>query len=321
MSPDVVRAADLDLTPSDLDAIRSRSGVRSMEELDGYENAVFRSLEPPGIILRFTHTSRRSLSQIQAEAAVLRHLRVGGVSVAAPIGSQPVFLHETVRSGRVVCLLTEAAPGGQRPQAAWDERAIEAYGGLIGRLHRVAAGIIGPIDRPRWDDPVMLTVEHDIGDREPGIVAKSAEVRLRLSNLLASTPVQLIHQDAHLGNLHITDAGEITLFDFDDCAYGPVDYDLAMIVFYWTAGRRAVDPVAETRRLLESFLPAYLREMPDHVPDADVIDAFLTYRELDIYSATVGQGHDDAWAEAFLEGRHERISAGVPYLGVPFAEI
>jgi Ser/Thr protein kinase RdoA (MazF antagonist) len=43
----------------------------------------------------------------------------------------------------------------------------------------------------------------------------------------------LIHQDAHHGNLFITDTGEITVFDFDDAAYGTPTHDVAIALFYW----------------------------------------------------------------------------------------
>ena len=41
-----------------------------------------------------------------------------------------------------------------------------------------------------------------------------------------------MHQDAHGGNFFVDEAGNITLFDFDDCVYGHFIYDIAMVLFY-----------------------------------------------------------------------------------------
>jgi Ser/Thr protein kinase RdoA (MazF antagonist) len=313
----------MDLTEADLAAIQDRCGVREMTPLDGYESAIYRSTDPTGLIVRITHSSRRSFDQIAAEAEFLRELAAADVGVAGPATNTPVFSHETQHSGDVTCLVTHLAPGKGRSAADWRPQAIAAYGRIVGRMHAVARemALQPPLARPRWNDPVMLNVDHDIGALDPEIVARSAEMVKLLASLTATAPHHLIHQDAHLGNLFITDDDEITLFDFDDSAYGPADYDLAMVVFYWTAGRRIDDVPAETRRLLDSFLPAYEAENPAHTVVPEAIDGFLTYRELDIYAATVGQGMDDSWATAFLEGRKPRIDSRLPYVGVPFAEL
>ncbi|MDJ0952186.1 MAG: hypothetical protein QNJ81_00775 [Acidimicrobiia bacterium] len=42
----------------------------------------------------------------------------------------------------------------------------------------------------------------------------------------------LIRQDAHYGNLHITDAGLVTLCDFDACGYGTPTHDITAVLFY-----------------------------------------------------------------------------------------
>ena len=169
----------------------------------------------------------------------------------------------------------------------------------------------------------MLSFATDLAGSEvdEAVLAYGAETLSRLVDAAHGTPTLLIHQDAHLANLHITDDDQITLFDFDDAAYGPAEYDLAMIVFYWIAGRDLADPRPEVRRLLDAFLPAYEGQAGAIDIDGDLIDLFLTYRELDIYAAVVGQHADDPWARAFMRGRPERIAARAPFLGVPFAEL
>ena len=131
----------------------------------------------------------------------------------------------------------------------------------------------------------------------------------------------LIHQDAHLGNLHLTAEGKVTIFDFDDSAYGTPTHDLAIVVFYWMIGINT-EPAAELRRFLTQFLNGYesIWRLPPSWPDE--VDAFLSLREMVIYWLLASDSPDDMSEaeELFLDGRRERILEGVPYLGVPFAE-
>lgn len=303
--------------------MRHRAGIREMTPLDGYESLIYRSLDPPDRILRITHTSRRTPSQVRAEATLLTTLSGAGVSVAAPLDDVPVFEHRTFDGGALVCLVTHIAPGTQRSADLWGDEALAAYGRLIGRLHRVSRSHpdLAALDRPRWNDPVMLTFESDLAGADEDGLAYGRETLARLEAATRDTISLLIHQDAHLANLHITENDAITLFDFDDAAYGPVEYDLAMIVFYWIAGRRLDDPLGETRRLLEGFMPAYESEAGRVTLDPGLVDLFLTYRELDIYAAVAGAHADDPWAMAFMRGRQERVEVRSPFLGVPFAQV
>lgn len=320
-----VRAAGIRLTEDDLTAIRQHAGVETMEDLDGYESLIYRSVTPPGRIIRVTHTSRRSVGHVEAEATLLRVLDAEGVSVAAPIEGVPVLEHRLAAADTVTVLVTHLAPGAHRNSTDWNNGAIAAYGRLMGRFHHLSRThpALAALDRPHWDDPIMLSFETDLAgsDVDAAVLAYGAQTLSRLVDATRDVPSLVIHQDAHLANLFITDDNRITLFDFDDAAYGPAEYDLAMIVFYWIAGRSLSDPASEVRRLLDGFLPAYEGEAGALDLDGELMDMFLTYRELDIYAAVVGQHADDPWARAFMRGREERIANRSPFLGVPFAEL
>ena len=58
----------------------------------------------------------------------------------------------------------------------------------------------------------------------------------------ARTTYGLIRQESHGNNFLVDDVGQITLFDFDDCAYSWFSNDIAIVLFYivmnaddWTA--------------------------------------------------------------------------------------
>ena len=61
----VVRAADMTITDRDLTRIAKAFGVGRLESIGGFENALYRSED--NRIVRITHTSRRSVGQVEAE--------------------------------------------------------------------------------------------------------------------------------------------------------------------------------------------------------------------------------------------------------------
>ncbi len=89
-------------------------------------------------------------------------------------------------------------------------------GGLIGLMHRVSKSYglrAGIVARPAWDAQRRST------ERDASVQEKLSSARAAI-HTLGTNPsnYHMIHQDPHLGNLHVDAAGSITLFDFDDCA-------------------------------------------------------------------------------------------------------
>ena len=68
----VVRAADIDLTANDISEAGDLFGVDTLRPLGGFENLLFKS-DPPGRVIRLTHTSRRSPEQIEGEFEFIDH--------------------------------------------------------------------------------------------------------------------------------------------------------------------------------------------------------------------------------------------------------
>ncbi|MDJ0954484.1 MAG: phosphotransferase, partial [Acidimicrobiia bacterium] len=124
------------------------------------------------------------------------------------------------------------------------------------------------------------------------------------------------------GNLHVTDEGLISLFDFDDCGYGTPTHDVAIVLFYWLLGRNE-DQHSAAQRFAAHFLRGYERQetLPADWPEG--ADRFLSLREVDMYWLIGGESPSDMspLEEIFMDGRRGRILDGVPYLGAPLAEI
>ncbi len=322
----VVRAADLNLTPTDVAKAARLFGISAAERIGGFENALFRSSDPPGRILRLTHTSRRSVELVLAEFEFMAHVAAQGVPVVAPIRSQDGQLVAEVDIGsgdRLVVACMSEASGRIRRRDDWTDAEIERYGELLGALHR-ATGTFVPSGtlRPLWTDPIFDVGLGATEESDPEFFRRVGEVRAACAAHEAGGTGLLIHQDAHYGNLHITDEGSITLFDFDDCGYGTPTHDIAIVFFYWLMGR-SEDQHSAARRFATLFVRGYERHqtLPSDWPEG--ADRFLSLREVDLYWL-IGQespGDLAAVEERFMEGRRNRILDGVPFLGSPLTEV
>lgn len=318
-----------------LKEVKRRYGIGrdQIRLLDGFESYMF-EFEGDGrqLILRLSHSIRRSVALIQGEVDWINYLHEGGVGVAMAIPSKRGELVEVIPDGRDGQFLATAfikAPGAPPwEDDKWDEGFFERYGRLLGRMHALSKVYQPPNPawrRTEWDDPSNL---QDILDWIPESQTRVRERSAALLQHLHALPKNnasygLIHQDAHGGNFFVDENGEITLFDFDDCVYGWYVYDIAMVLFYAVANDP--DPVGFATAFWPRFWrgyqqendldPAWLAEMP----------AFFKLREIDLY-ALIHRSFDvdnltDNWVAQFMDGRRERIEQDVPYLDIDFSQL
>jgi Ser/Thr protein kinase RdoA (MazF antagonist) len=304
--------------------------------LDGFESFIYEAGQgDEAFILRLGHDSRRPPDLVRGELDFINAAAAGGAGVA--LGASvarglPALSGDFVtpipdgHGGNFVAAAFARAPGRPPWQAGWTPGRLEGYGRLIGRLHAVSRDYV-PGDpawrRPHWDGPLM--------DQTLSILPPDdAVIRERYVDLLATiralprTPdtYGLIHYDPHEGNFFMTDDGRITLFDFDDCCYHWYAADIAMVVFYKVAV--ADDPAAQTAEFLPHFLRGYRAEFDLDPAWAERLPLFLTLREIDLYAAIrhdLGETPENAWAARWMDGRRERLQAGVPYLAVDFTPL
>lgn len=318
-----VRAADLTLTSADLEAAAGRFDIEGVEPIGGYENALYRSTRPQGRVIRITHTSRRSVGLVAAEFSYLEHLADHGVPVVAPIRSNDGLVAEemTTEDGEtvVVACMTEAE-GRFRARNEWSDREITAYGSVLGRLHAAAARYqpLAGVERPGWTDPVF-----DIGfqpSADPDLAERWDVVRATAANHPAGAEALLIHQDAHLGNLFITDRGGITLFDFDDCGYGTRTHDVAIALFYWV-WKLPTGRDSEAQRFLELFLTGYRRFGALPIGWEEGADHIMKVREFELYYLLSMEGPLAESDAGFMHDRRRRVLEGVPFLDAHLADV
>jgi Ser/Thr protein kinase RdoA (MazF antagonist) len=316
-----------------LQAAMGRYGIApgQIRLLDGFESFIYEFQRGgEATILRIGHSLRRSVPLICGEVDWINYLAAGGASVARAVPSARGNLVERLEDGRGGHFLATAfvkAQGKAPRRSDWTPPWVEAYGALLGRIHRLSRGYEPPDPawkRPAWDAPAMLEVERQLPADDVVVLERYRALIAHLGHL-PRTPASygLIHQDAHGGNLRVDGSGRITLFDFDDCVYSWYANDVAIVLFY--AAMWDEDTTAFSRWFMRPFLRGYRREADLDPAWLAEIPYFLKLREIDLYAVIHRsfdvENLDDPWCARYMHGRRERIEAGVPTIDFPFESL
>ncbi len=296
--------------------------------LDGFESFMYEfRRDSRDYILRIGHSLRRSVALIQGEVDWINYLHDGGASVARAIRSESGRLVEPVDDGQGGQFLATAfvkAPGRPPGREQWNGPLFERYGRLIGRMHALSKNYELPDQawqRPHWDDPMMVDMEAWLPSSETTVLERYRALKTHLDGLPRDREhYGLIHQDAHGGNFFVDDTGQITLFDFDHCAYSCYANDIAIVLFYAANGEP--DPVGFTAHFMSHFLRGYAQENRLDPGWLGVVPHFLKLREIDLY-AVIHRSFDltnltNRWVAAFMDGRKERLESSQPTIGFDF---
>ena len=296
--------------------------------LDGFESFIYEFQNgPEEYILRIGHSFRRSECLIQGEIDWINYLAQGGASVARAIPSEDGELVESIddgEGGRFLVTAFEKAKGRPPQEVGWTPALFETYGRLLGKMHNLSKRYEPPNPdwkRLHWDDATMLEVERVLPASEALVREKFQDLMGHIGKLSRNEESYgLIHQDAHAGNLLVDEAGNIVLFDFDDCTYGWFVYDIAVVLFYVVMGIN--DIPGFTLNFMRHFLRGYRRENRLEAIWLKEIRHFLKLREIDLY-AVIHRSHDvsnldDPWCERYMRGRKQRIESDVPYIDFDF---
>jgi amicoumacin kinase len=227
-----------------IDEAATRFGltIGSQRKLGDFENYVF-EMERNGAmyILRLTHSSHRAEADISAELSWISYLVSQGLVIPQCYLSLNGKMTELIAAGDsyfTACLFEKARghlPDYKNP-ADWNVDLFRKWGELTGSMHQATSRYTVPegvIRRLSWDDDDLL----QNADRyiEPGdeyVLQRLNEVLAHLRKLPRGHDVfGLIHTDIHPRNFFVQD-GQISVFDFDDCAYNWFIHDLAIPLYY-----------------------------------------------------------------------------------------
>jgi Ser/Thr protein kinase RdoA (MazF antagonist) len=180
-------------------------------------------------VLKLYGLGWRTLTDLQWEIDLLRHVSAQGVPVAGPIAARdrlPIQSIATEAGQRLAVLFPYVA--GEKPQPPFSIALYEQFGQAIGRLHAATNSFATAYPRQALDTNVLI--DQPIGLVAP-LLSNSNERTwlLELANLVkdriatyaaAGLDWGPIHGDASLDNLHVTEDGSVILYDFDSAGFG-----------------------------------------------------------------------------------------------------
>ena len=304
--------------------------------LDGFESFIYDvQIDGREYILRIGHSSRRSADLIQGEAEFLNYLRGGGLSVPLVLPSANDFLVEEIEAqdgSFFLATLFEKAPGHPPKGRDWCPALYQAMGRFMGRLHTLSKDFL--LSLPRYQ---RFSIVEDFAAMEKAgrqyLPAQDQPVLQAYLDTVAAIQrlpqdpdsYGLCHIDFHGGNFFITDGGEITLFDFDDCQYAWFVYDIAMALFYAISHdcTSAAD-LQKAKTFLSAFWSGYTAEHNLAPSWLEHIPLFLRLREIDLYMLihrSMDLNKLDPWCASYMDGRREKIIKAVPYCALDYAAI
>lgn len=309
-----------------------RYGITSKQihPLDAFESFIYEfERDSQAYILRIAHSVRRSESLVLGEVDWINYLADGGVSVAKAILSESGKLVEEIEDQWGGFFLTTAfvKAQGQAPWDLWTPELYESYGELIGRIHTLSRSYQpSQVDwkRPDWNDDLFEFVERYL----PASESIAKQQYQDICNHVKTLPKDrdsygLTHQDAHGNNLFVDEMGQITLFDFDECAYNWFINDIAVVLFYIVQG--AEDGRAFTQEFMTHFLRGYIRACPLDFTWLREIPNFLKIREIELYAVIYRDfdlnNIDDEWCARFMHNRKFRIENNVPTVDFDFESL
>jgi Ser/Thr protein kinase RdoA (MazF antagonist) len=309
-----------------------RYGITNDEihPLDAFESFIYEfERDSHAYILRISHSFRRSESLVLGEVDWINYLAEGGVSVAKAIPSESGKLVEVIEDqwGGAFLATAFVKARGQAPWDLWTPKLYISYGEMIGQIHTLSKSYQpnqAAWKRPDWNNDLFEFVERYLPESESIAKKKYRDICSRVNTLAKDRESYgLTHQDAHGNNLFVDEMGQITLFDFDECAYNWFINDIAVVLFYIV--QDAEDWRAFTEEFLSHFLRGYVQACTLDFTWLKEIPNLLKIREIELYAVMHRDfdlnNIDDEWCARFMHNRKSRIENDVPYIDFDFESL
>ncbi|HEY8088539.1 MAG TPA: phosphotransferase [Polyangiaceae bacterium] len=336
MHPEIVRRYS--------DRVRDEAAVRygvdpsDLASLNAFENVVYECTTPDGadVVLRVSHSARRTLDYTQGEVEFVRWLAAAGLPVARPVLAESGQFVERIEDDEpgqyFVATAFERAPGHVFDDAPplreryWGPELFRELGRIFARLHLRAQGYKpsnARLKRQEWHEYDVVDVDRFAPPEERLVRERTVEIVRRLNALPRSADgYGLIHADLHPHNFCF-DEGRITVFDFDNCEYAWFVKDIAVILFYVARAEPADRRDEAAAAFLGPFLEGYRELRPcerawlEAIPDMLALQRSMNYALFHQYRdpALVDEPTLDAWRRFRRD-----IEGGKPVLDLAFAD-
>lgn len=240
------------------------------------------------VFIRITEPSHRSEDQINAELDWMFYLGATGIDFAHPIKSVKGRLVECMSGNFFVSVFKEARGAELSQKDDFTENRLFNWGQLIGNLHtktlnyNTAPGIA---KRPEWDTEGIYQQVKGLCCTDEALSLKFTLVDNWLKGLSKNeNEYNLIHADIHHGNFFVDKHDDIMLFDFDDCHYHWLAYDLAVPIFTLSITMRKKCSEQELQEMTSHFIRGYRQSGVLTDFWVTQLDNFILYRHFVIYT-------------------------------------
>ncbi|WP_050615254.1 phosphotransferase enzyme family protein [Bacillus testis] len=302
-------------------ALRFGIAPESLASLGDYESYIFagdRNGLP--VILRISHSSHKSVSQLLAEVDFVAYLKNNGVRTYNQYTSTAGQFVETIPAGdgsEFYAMVYEKLPGKEvkGSDIKGNEALVNEWGRTIGKMNALS-GFYSPSagieKRLGWQEEELLDFTA-YGEQVPASFQKySDHVVKQLLNL----PVNegnygLIHSDLHQRNF-LFDHGKLNVFDFDDCSYHWFASDIAIPLYYSLLQQPTEDKDEYAQWFMKHFLQGYRKEKEIGKEELESIPLFLRLRDLTLLSSMYKKfdlGNMDSGQERLFKNVYKRVKS------------
>lgn len=264
--------------------------VSDLQELyGGLQNRLF-SFHTNGVklVVRLSLPKRRSQDQLEAELSFVEVLQRNGIQTVQPykLNGKAIFTIKIKEQPYLVTLFefTEGKTVDVMNPSQWNETFFHKWGETIAQMHNTAMNLEDTFSRPIYmEDSISINrIPSLLKNADHWYVDVYESVMHELTTILR-TPKNfgLIHNDLHQGNFFV-EAGQLRIFDFDDCAYNWFAQDLAASIYHalWTGESFRPDWKDFHETFLKSFFDGYKSFCNLSKDDWQLLFIFLRLREL-----------------------------------------
>jgi len=299
-------------------ATRFGAAAGGLTELAAFENFVYEFTSPDGdgVILRISHSARRTFDYTMGEIEFVRFLAAAGLPIAHPYFSESGQFVERIEDSEpgqyFVAVAYERAPGivfDDAPalkQSYWNPTLFRELGRIFARLHNRAQEyrVSSPnYKRQEWHEYDVVDVGRFAPPDETLVRERTAEIIERLERLpRGPAEYGLIHADLHPHNFCF-DNGRITAFDFDNAEYAWFVKDIACLLYYVARAEPPARRDEASAAFLAPFMEGYRelrrcdRELLLACPDLLALQRSMNYALFHQYRdpARVTDADLDSW--------------------------
>jgi len=293
----------------------------------GFENYIYGfTKNNTDYIMRISHSSHRSLEQVEAELDFVNYLAENKANVSLPIKSINNRLVEKVNcldGSYFTISVYHKVPGTRPTRDSLTDRFFINYGKTIGRFHQLTKTYQAKeTKRYQWyEDPLFINAHKYLDKNDAIIHGKFMSLINKIKQYSTnSNNYGLIHTDIHMGNFFVKD-DELCVFDFDDTSYMYFISDIAIALFYYVQGIQDTDKRNETAdKFMSLFMEGYKSENHLNKEDFLTITDFLKLREMVLYIVFHRSSdlENEPYAKRYVDFYRARIINDIPFVDIDF---